>query len=237
MPEGENMKAMGKGSVSSFLTVLLGAGWYAVALGIALVSCLVVLLPFINVPGMKVTIPVSFTVDARAHNVKALDTTEAQGQNIRIGGAPGFGFEIGDESADRNPQIHVRGSLRFPTQSRAFFGGNAVLLLVFLALLLGVLGQLRAVFRTLRDGQPFVQANATRIRWIGFAVIVIELAGSATVFFENYYAMTHFSAEGLRFDAWPAINAFAIIDGVIILVIAEVFRAGTRLDEEQSLTV
>ena len=30
---------------------------------------------------------------------------------------------------------------------------------------------------------------------------------------------------------------FAIIDGVIILVIAEVFRAGTRLDEEQSLTV
>ena len=51
------------------------------------------------------------------------------------------------------------------------------------------------------------------------------------------YAMTHLSAGGLRFDAWPAINAFAIIDGVIILVIAEVFRAGTRLDEERSLTV
>jgi hypothetical protein len=131
----------------------------------------------------------------------------------------------------------VRGSLRFPTQSRAFFGGSAALLVVFLALLLGVLGQLRAVFRTLRDGQPFVQANATRIRWIGVAVIVIEVARSAIVFFENYYAMTHFTAEGLRFDAWPDVNAFAIVDGVIILVIAEVFRAGTRLDEEQSLTV
>jgi len=231
------MKAMGKGSVSSFLTALLGAGWYAVALGIGLVSCLVVLLPFINVPNMKVTIPVSFTVDPRAHDVKALGTTDALGQDVRVGGAPGFGFEFGDETANKNPQIHVRGSLRFPTQSRAFFGGNAVLLIGFLALLLGVLGQLRAVFRTLRDGQPFVRANATRIRWIGVAVIAIELAGSAIVFFENYYAMTHFSAEDLRFDAWPGINAFAIIDGVIILVIAEVFRAGTRLDEEQSLTV
>ena len=57
------------------------------------------------------------------------------------------------------------------------------------------------------------------------------------VFFENYYAMTHFSAEGLRFDARPDLNGFAIINGLIILVIAEVFRAGTRLDEEQSLTV
>jgi Protein of unknown function (DUF2975) len=28
-----------------------------------------------------------------------------------------------------------------------------------------------------------------------------------------------------------------IIYGLIILVIAEVFRAGTRLDEEQSLTI
>jgi len=231
------MKAMGKDSVSSFLTLLLGAGWYVVALGLALVSCLVVLLPFINVPGMKVTIPVSFTVDARTHTVKALDTTDAQGRDVRVGGAPGFGFEIGDENVNTEPQIHVRGSLRFPTRSRAFFGGNAVLLIVFLALLLGVLGQLRAVFRTLRDGQPFVQANATRIRWIGLAVIVIEVARSAIVFFENYYAMTHFTAERLRFDAWPDINAFAILDGVIILVIAEVFRAGTRLDEEQSLTV
>jgi hypothetical protein len=57
------------------------------------------------------------------------------------------------------------------------------------------------------------------------------------VFFENYYAMTHFSADGLRFDVRPDVNVFAIICGLIILVIAEVFRAGTRLDPDQSLTV
>jgi hypothetical protein len=30
---------------------------------------------------------------------------------------------------------------------------------------------------------------------------------------------------------------FAIINGLIILVIAEVFREGTRLDEDRSLTI
>jgi hypothetical protein len=49
--------------------------------------------------------------------------------------------------------------------------------------------------------------------------------------------MTHFQANGLRFSAHSEFNVFAIINGLIILVIAEVFRAGTRLDEEQSLTV
>jgi hypothetical protein len=33
------------------------------------------------------------------------------------------------------------------------------------------------------------------------------------------------------------LNIVAIVAGLIILVIAEVFREGTRLDEEQSLTV
>ena len=91
--------------------------------------------------------------------------------------------------------------------------------------------------RSKRAGRPFVAANATRIRRIGFVIIASELAWSAIVFFESYYAMTHFSADGLRFDASPDINVLAILSGLIILVIAEVFRAGTRLDEEQSLTV
>ena len=44
-------------------------------------------------------------------------------------------------------------------------------------------------------------------------------------------------ATALRFDADFGLNFVAIIHGVIILVIAEVFRAGTRLAEDQSLTI
>ncbi len=163
---------------------------------------------------MKTAIPVSFSVDAQTHHVTA----------------PSLGIE--------EAQIQdVRGTLSFRPQSGAFRVANLAIVIAFLALAMWALGQLRAVFRTLRDGQPFVPANAIRIRRVAWAVIVGELLRSAVVFFENYYAMTHFSADGLRFYAHTELNVFAIISGLIILVIAEVFRTGTRLDEEQSLTV
>ena len=38
-------------------------------------------------------------------------------------------------------------------------------------------------------------------------------------------------------DASPHLNIHTIVHGSIILAIAEVFRAGTRLDEDQSLTI
>ena len=47
------------------------------------------------------------------------------------------------------------------------------------ALGLWILTQLRHVFRTVRDGQPFLSTNAKRIRLIGFAVILGEFARAA----------------------------------------------------------
>jgi hypothetical protein len=221
------MKAMGKRSVASFLTVLLNLGWGVLALGLALAALVLVLSPFVESagfdllgPGFEIgsgssmTIPVSFSVDTVTHRVTA----------------PSLGIE--------NAQVlDARGSLRFPPRKGAFFYGNMVILIVLLGLGLWMVGLLRAVFRTLRDGQPFVAANATRLRWLAFGSIVSELGRSAMMFFENYYAMTYFSADGLRFVARPDLNVFAIVNALIILVIAEVFRAGTRLNDEQSLTV
>ena len=64
-----------------------------------------------------------------------------------------------------------------------------------------------------------------------------EVVRAAVVYFENRYAMTHFTAPGLEFLARPDLNGFALVHGLIILALAEVFRAGARLDDEQSLTV
>jgi hypothetical protein len=170
--------------------------------------------PSLEGPGVKMAIPVSFTVDTDTHRITApsLGIGEAQIQS-------------------------ARGTLGFRPRKGTFRVANLAIVIAMLALAMWVLGQLRAVFRTLRDGQPFVPANTTRIRRIAWAVIIGEIARSAVVFFENYYVMTHFQADGLRFSAHSEFNVFAIINGLIILVIAEVFRAGTRLDEEQSLTV
>ena len=160
------------------------------------------------------SIPVSLNVDPDTHAVTA----------------PTLGID--------NAQLRdLRGALRFPVRKGVLFFTTLVVVIAWIGLLLWVLGQLRGLFRTLRAGQPFVPANAARVRRIAWVVIFGEVAWSAVLFFENYYAMTHFSAAGLRFDARPHVNVFAIINGLIILVIAEVFREGTRLDEDRSLTI
>ena len=221
------MKAFGRRSISASLAFAANAGWYVVAFVLAVTISLVLMGSTLGVhispsgapdveTGGKVTmaIPVSFDVDARIHPVVA----------------PSLGIA---DAQIRN----VRGSLRFSPRRGLFLAANIALAIAMMILALWMLSQLRAVFLTLRDGQPFVAANAVRLRRIAWIVIAGELARATVMFVENYYAMTHFSADGLRFDARPDVNVLAIIQGLIILVISEVFREGTRLDEEQSLTV
>jgi hypothetical protein len=103
--------------------------------------------------------------------------------------------------------------------------------------LLWVVTQLRYVFRSLSQGLPFVLANARRIRWVGFAVIFGEFGRAAIVYFWSYYTSLHFKVDGLRFAASVDMNPITIVGGLAILVIAEVFREGARLQEDQSLTI
>ena len=131
----------------------------------------------------------------------------------------------------------ARGSLRFSPRGRAFVAASAVILVALFSLVLWVLVQLRAVFRTLRAGRPFVPDNATRIRRIAYAVLFGEGVRALALQAGMRYGMTHFSVQGVRFESRPDVNVVAIVCGLIILIIAEVFREGTGLEEEQSLTV
>jgi hypothetical protein len=206
---------MAKASLSGFVTIVLNVAWYFVAIALVLTTCLVAVSPWMHLGGSgRIDIPVSFDVDTRAVQVSA----------------PALGVDAAEIQ-------HVRGSMSFPPPSRASVAGPMALVALMLAFILWALSQLIAVFRSLRDRQPFVPGNAIRIRRIGYAVIAGELLRSLLVFSSNSYAMTHFSADGLRFDARPDVNLVAIVHGLIILAIAEVFRAGTRLNEDQSLTI
>ena len=210
------MKVMGKGSLSSFIAALIDIGWYGALVLLMLAMCLLLIAPWVNPPRVHVgfAAPAAFSLEPDTHHVTA---SPSRVEQVRLEGA--------------------RASLMFSPRSSAMVAGGAVFLIAALGLVLWVLGQLRAVFRTLRDGRPFVADNATRLRRIGYAVILSEVVRAALTYFGMRYAMTHFSIQGLRLEARPTVNIVAIVCGLIILVIAEVFREGARLDEEQSLTV
>jgi hypothetical protein len=195
--------------------VLINIGWYAAVILLALSACLLAIAPWVDPPRVEVgfAVPAAFKIDPDTHQVK----TPFDVEHVHLEDA--------------------QGSLEFSPRSRVVVAEAAVVLIAALALIMWVLGQLRAVFRTLRAGRPFVAANATRIRRIGYAVLVGEVVRAALAYAGMRYAMTHFSIQGVRLEVRWDLNVVVIICGFIILVIAEVFREGTRLDEEQSLTV
>jgi len=97
--------------------------------------------------------------------------------------------------------------------------------------------KLREIFRTLRDGEPFARENAARIRRIGIGVILLELLRSGAVLYWSYSGAALVTASGARFIPASHISAPGILYGVVILAIAQIFREGTRLREEESLTI
>lgn len=222
------MKLLGKRSVAATLVIFLNAAIYGLCF--ILIVALVFMLTGSNVavwigsdggvsiegpgPNTSMMIPVSLALESQTHHAEA----------------PALGIA--------NAQLQdIRGSLRFPPRPGPLLVANWLIGVGFLLGVLWLLIQLRALFRTLRDDRPFLQANATRIQRIGWAVIVGEIARATIVFFESHYALTHFLADGLRLEAYPRLNVLALINGVMILVAAEVMRRGVNLSEDQSLTI
>jgi hypothetical protein len=227
------MKRAGWGSTASHLVTLLNVVWYTVAGVLAVTVVIVIASLFADIRGIDITpLPPSFGVDAPDHNNWTLTVPVSLAVDPPTGTATSTSLGIDDGQIK-----DLHGSLKFPIRRGPFFLANAVLLMLAMAFFLWIAGQLRAVVRTVRDGKPFIALNATRMRRIGWGLIVGELTSSMVVFLESAYAMQHFSIEGLRLSARPDFSVFAIVQGMIVLVIAEVFRAGTRLDEDQSLTV
>jgi Protein of unknown function (DUF2975) len=93
------------------------------------------------------------------------------------------------------------------------------------------------LLHSVRDGRPLVAANAVRTRRIGYAVIAAEIARSMAIYAGSRNAMRDFAIQGVTLHSRPSLDVSAIVAGLIILVIAQVFRKGARLEEEQSLTV
>ena len=161
--------------------------------------------------GAQMVLPVAFELEAGSGQVTAVDTGSA------------------------GTIEHARGLLRLAAPRRAWLAIAAAA--VMLGLVLWILAELAALCRSVRDGQPFAPRNAVRLRRLALALVLMELSRAAIVYGAHAYVDAHFAAENLRLTASPRIDAVALVSALILLVLSEVFRTGTRLEEDQSLTV
>lgn len=209
------MRAVGRWSLSSFLSGVLTAASAAVAIALAIAMLVLVASPWIDMGGNgRLGIPVALQVDEQALHI----------------GAPSLG-------AGTAKLTKVRGTLEFTAPSRESLIAPMLTLVVMLLLATWALWQLRELFRTLRNGQVFAPENVRHVQRVGWAVILAEPARALITYSAQAFARSHFVGDGIRFVADFDLNLGTIFAGLAILVIAEVFRAGTRLDEDQSLTI
>jgi hypothetical protein len=208
------MKALGERSIASLIRFVLDAAWWLIVISLVLLTGLLVYSFGVKLESNSLTmnLPVALELNAPVHASSASMETHGRIEKLR-------------------------GNVRFPVRNGAFFSGNLFLVVLLCGLLLWVVTQLRHIFRSLSRGLVFIPENARRIRWVGFTVIFGELAHAALVYFWSYYTSVHFTAIGLRLVASTDFDGITILGGLAILVIAEVFREGTRLHEDQSLTI
>jgi hypothetical protein len=166
---------------------------------------------FVAGRGAQMVLPVAFELDAAAAQVRARD----RGNGGAIEKATGV--------------------LRLTTPDRRWIAAAAAAIAI--ALVLWILAELAKLCRSVRDGHPVVPENVSRIRRLALALALAEGARALIVYSAHAYVAAHFAADHVRFTASPHLDVPAIVSALILLVLAEVFRTGTRLDEEQSLTV
>ena len=112
------------------------------------------------------------------------------------------------------------------------------LVIPLLAIGLLIIFHLRKIFLTIADGDPFSMDNSKRIRVIGWAVIAASAIKALLSFLLGLYFTTLIDLPGLDLAANIGLQDFAgVFVGIIILILAEVFQHGARLQEESNLTV
>ena len=107
-------------------------------------------------------------------------------------------------------------------------------------LVVAVLWLIQRVAASIKRGDPFQQANVRRLRWIGILLLVgYPLAVVFDGFFTNWFFSNENSpvlAPGMVIG-FPIFSLGAILGGVCMLVLAEVFRYGVGLREDVEATV
>ncbi|MBV8931291.1 MAG: DUF2975 domain-containing protein, partial [Kutzneria sp.] len=86
-------------------------------------------------------------------------------------------------------------------------------------------------------GRPFTPDNAVRVRLIGIAVIVGEAGRAVLEWTISLWLRGHFAAAGINLDTVFAPRVEVLLIGVVIMLLAEILRLGTRLQEDHDLTI
>lgn len=133
----------------------------------------------------------------------------------------------------------MRGSLRLPVAMLPWglFAALWTYMAAGVALTLLFLHHLRRTFQRVRSGAPFDGTNAVRLRWLGILALALALLKGVSEFVMSLVVRGGLISERLEVPLGLSVDGSLVFFGLVLLALAEIFRRGAQLEEEQSLTV
>ncbi len=210
------MKVIGKKSVAAGLKFLINAAWYIQMAAFSLALCVLVYVS-IKSDFIGSDIPVKL----REHQtIKGIVSTSADLWDAQLKLSEGV--------------LHVKTKLSW-SMILLMLGQFACIA----ALSLTVTYLLRKIFATLTgsDGSPFIPENAARLRKIAILIILLAPLKFVNNFYNFWLITTSFRSKENNFTPDLKLDFQTVLIGLVLLVIAEIFRMGTQMREENELTV
>jgi hypothetical protein len=105
------------------------------------------------------------------------------------------------------------------------------------ALVLFFLYHLRQLAERVEAGAAFDPENTRRLRLLGGALLSIELLEGLVMWWQSHVVVGVVESTSFEFGRVYEVDPAALFAALVLFVLAEIFRRGTLLEEDQALTV
>ncbi|MBT8396658.1 MAG: DUF2975 domain-containing protein [Gemmatimonadetes bacterium] len=133
--------------------------------------------------------------------------------------------------------VESMGELKFTPET---FGPKLLYWVLSLAvvtiLVYGIL-LLRRILTTTAAGSPFHPSNPKRLNELGWLIVSTSLLASATVYLAGRWVLSSPRFEGLPVSPLFDLGQGGIFTGLLVLVLAAIWKEAVRMAEDQALTV
>lgn len=133
--------------------------------------------------------------------------------------------------------VKTRGELRFleaSTPTTLVYWAHQ---LVFFGALIFGLHLLRGILRTTIEGRPFHRENPRRLNRLGWLIVATGLLVPISQFFFGAWALSWLPDTTIPLSASIQLYEEWVVAGLLVLLLAAIWKEAVRMAEEQSLTV
>ena len=134
-------------------------------------------------------------------------------------------------------QVRATASVPMSSAPIGFLALTWLGLAVFAGLIVLFLHHLRRLFQRVRQGAPFDPANAARLRWLGILLLAASVWRTVLDTWMSLAVSRLLEGPGNQLGTGLDLNLPLVLVALVLIALAEIFRRGAALEDEQALVV